>query len=175
MTKADSNQPRSGLVWLWLSGLMLVLDFVTKQLADNLLSYGVPKYVLPVFDLTLLYNKGAAFSFLATAGGWQRWFFAVIAIGVSAFLVQWLRRTPRTQWWMGLALSLVLGGALGNLYDRVVYGYVIDFLSFHYAGYYFPAFNLADTAITLGAIILIGDMLLNSQDKDDAEKSDANK
>ncbi|WP_027857405.1 signal peptidase II [Marinobacterium jannaschii] len=175
MTASDHNQPRSGLVWLWLSGLMFVLDFITKQLADRLLSYGVPEYVLPVFDLTLLYNKGAAFSFLATAGGWQRWFFALIAVAVSIFLVQWLRRTPRSQWWLGLALSLVLGGALGNLYDRVVYGYVIDFLSFHYAGYYFPAFNLADTAITLGAMVLIGDMLLNSQDKDIAEKSDGNK
>ena len=147
------------LIWLWLMVFVVAADLFSKQLATEMLEYATPYALLPIFDLTLLHNRGAAFSFLADAGGWQRWFFAVIAMVVSAVLLRWLQKTPRAIWWLGLALSLVLGGALGNLYDRVVQGYVIDFISLHYANYYFPAFNLADSAITLGAIILIVDMI----------------
>jgi signal peptidase II len=151
---------RSGsLVWLWLAAGVVMLDLWTKQIANSSLQYGVASPVLPVFDLTLLYNTGAAFSFLADAGGWQRWLFALVAIAVSAALVVWMQRTPRAQWWIGSALALVLGGALGNLYDRIVHGYVVDFISLHYGEYYFPAFNLADTAITVGAVLLIIDAL----------------
>lgn len=162
MSEAQVNEPEergSCLIWSWLALVLVALDLGTKHLAVSHLKYGEPNPVLPVFDLTLLFNTGAAFSFLSDAGGWQRWLFVAIAVVVSSVLVVWLKRTPRTIWWLGLALSLVLGGALGNLYDRAVQGYVIDFISLHYSNYYFPAFNIADTAITLGAIILILDML----------------
>lgn len=169
---ASSNRAqKSCLIWGWLALLVIVLDLGTKQLAERYLDYADPNFLLPVFDLTLLYNKGAAFSFLSDAGGWQRWLFAFIAVLVSVVIVIWLRRIERNQWWLGLALSMVLGGALGNLYDRVVLGYVIDFISLHYQGYYFPAFNLADSAITLGAVILIFDMLfLEAKRKPSKEK-----
>lgn len=153
-----THTTKSGLIWLWLSLLVIVLDLGSKQLASLLLNYGEPVTVLPVFDLTLLHNKGAAFSFLAGQNGWQRWFFAVIAVGVSSVLLVWLKRTPRQQAWLCCALALILGGALGNLWDRLTLGYVVDFISLHYAQYYYPAFNLADSAITVGAIMLIWDM-----------------
>ncbi|WP_432696820.1 signal peptidase II [Marinobacterium sp. YM272] len=149
----------SALRWLWLSAVVILLDLGSKYLADSRLTYADPVQILPVFDLTLLYNKGAAFSFLAAEGGWQRWLFILIALGVSLMLLVWMKRTPARVWWLGAGLSLLLGGALGNLYDRIVHGHVIDFISVHYAGWYFPAFNLADTAITCGAILLIIDML----------------
>lgn len=148
----------TALVWLWLVVLVLGLDLATKTLADNVLPYGVPHPQLPIFDLTLLHNKGAAFSFLANAGGWQRWFFTAVAVGMSVVLLVWMYRTPRNQLWLGSALALVMAGALGNLFDRVVYGHVIDFLSFHYQNRYFPAFNFADVAISCGAFMLIVDM-----------------
>ncbi|WP_299197748.1 signal peptidase II [uncultured Amphritea sp.] len=156
---------RTALAWLWLVVVVIVLDLFTKYQASTLLPYGIPHPQLPVFDLTLLHNTGAAFSFLAQAGGWQRWFFALIAMVVSIVLLVWMARTPYQQRWLGAGLALVLGGALGNLYDRVVQGYVIDFISLHYNGYYFPAFNLADTAITIGAGMLIIDMLWFSETK----------
>jgi signal peptidase II len=155
----DVNNSTSALRWLWITVLVILLDLGTKYWADAALIYAQPVPIFPFFDLTLLYNYGAAFSFLAGAGGWQRWFFAGIAIGMSVFLLVWLKRTPAQEWWMRLALALVLGGALGNLYDRIIHGYVVDFISLHYGGWYFPAFNLADTAITLGALLLIIDML----------------
>lgn len=150
--------------WLWLSLLVIVLDLGSKYLADSLLTYANPVPLLPVFDLTLLYNTGAAFSFLAGAGGWQRWLFVAIAIGMSAFLLHWMYRTPRSHYLLGVGLALVLGGALGNLYDRTVHGHVVDFISLHWEGYYFPAFNIADTAITLGTLALLVDMLFSRND-----------
>lgn len=156
---SNGSRHASALRWLWLTALVLVLDLSTKHLADSLLAYAQARPLLPVFDLTLLYNRGAAFSFLSAAGGWQRWLFILIALAVSALLLVWLRRTPARPWWPGCGLALLLGGALGNLYDRIVHGHVVDFISLHYAGWYFPAFNIADTAITLGAGLLIFDML----------------
>lgn len=150
------------LNWLWLTLLVVVLDLGTKWLATASLMYAQPVYVLPFFNLTLLHNPGAAFSFLADAGGWQRWFFTVIAAAVCAVLLQWLRTIPTQQWWMRIALTLIMGGALGNLYDRIIHGYVVDFISVHYGGWYFPAFNLADSAISIGAVILILDMVFFS-------------
>lgn len=150
--------------WLWLSLLVIVLDLGSKYLADSLLTYASPVPLLPVFDLTLLYNTGAAFSFLAGAGGWQRWLFVAIAMGMSAFLLHWMYRTPRSHYLLGVGLALVLGGALGNLYDRTVHGHVVDFISLHWEGYYFPAFNIADTAITLGTLALLVDMLFSRND-----------
>ncbi|EGH00229.1 Lipoprotein signal peptidase [gamma proteobacterium IMCC2047] len=150
---------RGKLIWLWLSVVVVVLDQLTKYLASANLEYGRPVELLPVFDLTLLHNTGAAFSFLAGAGGWQRWLFALLAAVVSVVLVVWLKRLKAHETWLAIALALVLGGALGNLYDRVVLGYVVDFISVHYQRYYFPAFNLADSGITVGAIMLIIDTL----------------
>ncbi|WP_432471163.1 signal peptidase II [Amphritea sp. HPY] len=164
-------QQRSALIWLWLVVVVVVLDLATKYLADTMLPYGIAHPQLPVFDLTLLYNKGAAFSFLSEAGGWQRWFFAIIAIVISGVLLVWMARTPVQQRWLGCSLALVLGGALGNLYDRVVHGYVIDYISLHYDQYYFPAFNLADTAISIGAVMLIIDMLFFSETEQNSDTS----
>ncbi|PIE20516.1 MAG: signal peptidase II [Neptuniibacter caesariensis] len=154
-----TSESSGSLIWLRLALAVVIVDLGTKYLADTFLVYADPNPILPFFDLTLLYNKGAAFSFLADAGGWQRWFFVAIAAVVSVVLVVWLQRTQRKVWWLGLGLSLILGGALGNLYDRAVMGYVVDFLSFHYGNYFFPAFNLADSAITVGATIMLLDML----------------
>lgn len=163
MTKTLETRA-SALRWLWLSLLVIVLDLGSKYLADSLLTYASPVPLLPVFDLTLLYNTGAAFSFLAGAGGWQRWLFVAIALGMSAFLLHWMHRTPRSHRLLGVGLALVLGGALGNLYDRTVHGHVVDFISLHWAGHYFPAFNIADTAITLGTLALLADMLFSRND-----------
>jgi len=159
MTAFTTERPEaSALRWLWLSLLVLALDLGSKYLADTLLTYASPVPLLPVFDLTLLYNTGAAFSFLASAGGWQRWLFVAIAVGMSLFLLHWMWRTPRAHKCLGIGLALVLGGALGNLYDRTVHGHVVDFISLHWGGDYFPAFNIADCAITLGTLLLLLDM-----------------
>lgn len=154
----DRHAGASALRWLWLTLLVLLVDLASKWLADQLLTYAEPVPLLPVFDLTLLYNTGAAFSFLAGAGGWQRWLFVAIAVGMSLFLLHWMRRTPFSQRCLGIGLALVLGGALGNLFDRSVHGHVIDFISLHWAHYYFPAFNIADCAITVGTGLLLIDM-----------------
>lgn len=161
--RTTSQQERSALIWLWLSALVIVLDIGTKQLAEAILLYAKPLHILPFLDFTLLYNKGAAFSFLADHSGWQRWFFTAISVGVSLVLVLWLKKLPRKSVWLAIALSLVLGGAIGNLFDRIVYGHVIDFISVHWQANYFPAFNIADSAITIGAIMLAIDALLEKR------------
>ncbi|WP_283789636.1 signal peptidase II [Bermanella sp. WJH001] len=155
----------SRLKWLWLAVLTIILDFATKQMAEHFLQYAQPVYVLPVFDLTLLYNKGAAFSFLANESGWQRWFFTLIAISVSSVLCVWLMKLKEHEKWLAISLSLVIGGALGNLYDRLAYGHVVDFIHVHWGPHYFPAFNIADSAISIGAVMLLIDSLF-LQNKD---------
>ncbi|MEW8428597.1 MAG: lipoprotein signal peptidase, partial [gamma proteobacterium symbiont of Ctena orbiculata] len=125
--------------WLWLSLLVIVLDQASKQLAESALTLYESVRVLPFFDLTLLYNKGAAFSFLSDQGGWQRWFFIVLAIVVCIVLVGWLWRLKREEQWVAVALSLIIGGAIGNVIDRILFGQIIDFLHFHYQQHYFPA------------------------------------
>ncbi len=146
---------RRPLRWLWLAAAVVVLDLATKALMSSMLSYGQPVEVLPFFNLTLLHNTGAAFSFLAGHPGWQRWFFALVAVGATIGLTIWMSRLKADEKLLGASLALIIGGALGNLYDRLVHGYVVDFLSFHVAGWYYPAFNVADIGITLGAIGLI--------------------
>ena len=153
----------SAIIWLWLAALVFVLDIATKQIAEAFLNYGEPVYLLPILDFTLLYNKGAAFSFLANEGGWQRWFFTAISLVVSIVLIVWLKKLPRTQLWLPIALALILGGALGNLFDRVLFGHVIDFISVHWEKSYFPAFNIADSAITVGAIMMAIDIFLEGK------------
>lgn len=149
--------------------VLILLDQWTKGLATDLLEYGRPVVVLPVFDLTLQHNTGAAFSFLAGAGGWQRWLFAVIASVVGVALAVWLSRLQRGQWLLATALTLILAGAVGNLWDRLTLGYVVDFISLHWGGRYFPAFNLADSAITVGAALMLLDMLVNPERKPNHE------
>ena len=148
------------LSWLWLSLLVLVIDQASKFYFEGKLEMFQQIVVIPdLFSWTLAYNTGAAFSFLADGGGWQRWLFAVIAVVVSAVLVVWLKRLGRDDTWLAIALALVLGGALGNLYDRIALGHVIDFILVHWQNrHYFPAFNFADSAITVGAIMLALDM-----------------
>ena len=148
------------LGWLWLSLLVLVLDQASKFHFEGTLSLYQQIVVIPdYFSWTLAYNTGAAFSFLADSSGWQRWLFALIALVVSAVLVVWLKRLKPTEIWLAVALALVLGGALGNLVDRVLFGHVVDFILVHWQHrWYFPAFNVADMAITGGAILLALDM-----------------
>ncbi|MEH6550495.1 MAG: signal peptidase II [Pseudomonadales bacterium] len=145
------------------SALIIVLDLWSKSVAVEVLSRGRIT-LFSWFDFALAYNTGAAFSFLSDAGGWQRWFFTAIAVLVSIFLVNWIRSLQKGQWILGLGLALVLGGAIGNVYDRLTLGYVVDFVSLHYDGYYWPAFNIADSAITVGAILLVWDMLVNGKE-----------
>lgn len=142
--------------WLSIAALVIALDQLSKLWVSGHFSYGEKLYVLGVFDLMLVHNTGAAFSFLSDAGGMQRWLFSIIAVAASIWIV-WLLRRHRQDRLFALALSLILGGALGNLIDRVAYGYVVDFLSFHWEQHYFPAFNLADSAISCGAFLLILD------------------
>jgi signal peptidase II len=143
--------------WLWLSLGVIALDQATKFLATRFLELYERVEVLPVLDFTLLHNTGAAFSLLAGASGWQRWFFIGLAGVVSILLLVWIWRTPRGEKLLPLALSLVLGGALGNVIDRIAHGYVVDFVHVHWGASYFPAFNIADSAITIGAGLLILD------------------
>ncbi len=150
-------------VWLGVALVIIALDQWTKTLASSQLSYGVPLEVLPVFNLTLLHNTGAAFSFLADAGGWQRWFFAILSAVVSVVLVVWLSRLKAEEKLLAASLAFILGGAVGNLWDRLLLGYVVDFIQVHYQSHYFPAFNIADSAITIGAGLMILDMFLNPE------------
>jgi signal peptidase II len=158
MPNAASRFGRLG--WLVLSVLVLVIDQVSKAHFEGSLEMFQQIVVIPdYFSWTLAYNTGAAFSFLADGGGWQRWLFALIAVVVSAVLVVWLKRLGRDDTWLAIALALVLGGALGNLYDRIALGHVIDFILVHWQNrHYVPAFNCADSAITVGAIMLALDM-----------------
>ncbi|MEW8340387.1 MAG: signal peptidase II [Candidatus Thiodiazotropha taylori] len=154
--------------WLWLSFVVILLDQLTKQMADRMLTLYEPVYVLPIFDLTLLYNKGAAFSFLSDQGGWQRWFFTVLAIVVTSILTVWLWRLKQQEKWVAVSLSLIIGGAIGNVIDRILFGHVIDFLHFHYQQHYWPAFNIADSAITLGVGIMLYDALVLAKRRDES-------
>jgi signal peptidase II len=150
---------RRALPWWLLAGAVVVLDQITKLLADAQLELHRAISVTPFFNLTLMYNEGAAFSFLADAQGWQRWFFIVLSSTVSIALVVWLTRLKRDETWLAIGLSLVLGGAVGNLVDRVVYGHVVDFIQVYYQQWYFPTFNVADSAISVGAVLLIASSL----------------
>ena len=149
---------RAWMRWLVLSAIVLALDLATKEWVSSVFQYGESRAVTPFFNLVLVHNAGAAFSFLAGAGGWQRWFFTVITIAISIVILVMLRRGHDNRV-LATGLALVLGGALGNLHDRVTLGYVVDFVQLHAGGYYFPAFNVADAAITAGVVLLIWDSL----------------
>ena len=145
--------PKAGY-WYALSGLVVILDQLSKWIVLANIELGQTIYVAPFWNWVLTYNPGAAFSFLADQAGWQRWFFAVLALGVSGWIALELRRHPE-QKLLSLALALVMGGALGNVIDRIRFGAVVDFIQWHAAGWYWPAFNVADSAITVGAILLV--------------------
>ena len=155
--------------WLWLSVLTVALDQLTKYIAEAELLLHKPVAVIPgFFNFTLMYNKGAAFSFLSDAGGWQRFLFAGLSTVISIFLLFWLRQISKDDEQkhnhiLQIAIALILGGAIGNLIDRALTGEVVDFIQVYYSTYYFPAFNIADSAITLGAGLLILDMILETR------------
>jgi signal peptidase II len=157
-------EPPAPYSWLWLfvSAAVVWADMVTKEWATEALTLYRPREILSWLNLTLAHNYGAAFSFLSEASGWQRWFFTLLATVVSLVLIVWVLRLPRREWRTGLALSLVIGGAIGNLVDRIQLGYVIDFIDVHYAGWHWPAFNVADSAISCGVVLLLLDALLHS-------------
>lgn len=161
---ADTKEaPRAPLArWLGLAALIIVFDQATKLYFENAFAYGQRLNVLPIFDFTLMYNRGAAFSFLASEEGWQRWLFTVLGIGAAA-VITWLLRRTHGQPRFCLALTLIMGGALGNVIDRVAYGHVIDFLLFYWRDWYYPAFNVADVAITCGAVLLVLDEILRAR------------
>jgi signal peptidase II len=147
--------------WLWLAVVVMALDQWTKSLIVDRFEEFDKVVLLPVLELMRLHNEGAAFSFLSTAGGWQRWVFVGLGVVVSAAILVWLRRLPpKGQGLLAAGLSLILGGALGNVIDRVLLGHVIDFIRVHWGEHYFPAFNVADSAITIGAALVILDNLL---------------
>ena len=141
--------------WLWISLLVVVVDQATKQIAEAQLIPHQPVNLLPFFDWYLTYNTGAAFSFLADAGGWQRWLFTVIAVIMSVLIVQWIKKLPAEETLTAISLCLILGGAIGNLIDRIYLGHVIDYIQIWLGSYPFPAFNIADAAISVGAAMLI--------------------
>jgi signal peptidase II len=151
------------LRWLALTGALIGIDQWSKHLVESTLSLYEARYYLPVFNLVRAHNQGAAFSMLAGASGWQRWAFSALAVAVSAALVVWLASLERRAHLLAAALALILGGALGNLIDRLRLGYVVDFLQVHWHAHYFPAFNVADSAITVGAAILLLDALISSR------------
>lgn len=164
--------------WLWLSAFVVLLDQVSKHLASQLLELYQSAEFIPLLQFTLLHNKGAAFSFLSSAGGWQRWVFSLFALVVSFIIVAWLRRLPSQEKWQAAGLALILGGALGNVIDRITLGYVVDFIDFYYPAEqclplfskvitsgtecHWPAFNIADSAIFVGVVLLIVDGIRSS-------------
>ncbi|AQS37539.1 signal peptidase II [Shewanella psychrophila] len=171
------NWKESGLRWYWVVVLIFIVDQVSKQwVLANFDLYESVK-LLPIFNFTYVRNYGAAFSFLSDAGGWQKWLFTFIAVGFSALLTFWLRKQPTKMWRLNLAYTLVIGGALGNLIDRLQHGYVVDFLDFYWNKSHFPAFNIADSAICVGAALIIIDSFisdrLEKQKKAQDEKSAA--
>jgi signal peptidase II len=160
MARAGGKKTGGGMLpWLALALLLLITDQFTKVLILGAYQLGDATRVTDFFNIVRVHNSGAAFSFLAAASGWQRWFFTAIGLGAAAFII-YLLRSHAGQRLFSFALACILGGAIGNVIDRLLHGYVVDFLDFHWAGYHFPAFNVADAAISVGAACLILDELL---------------
>lgn len=157
-------KPISPKSWYALAGLIVVLDQLSKWLVLSVMVPGEVIYVAPFWNWVLTFNPGAAFSFLADQPGWQRWFFTVLALGVSGWIAFELKKHPE-QKLMALALTLVMGGAIGNVIDRMRLGAVVDFIQWHAAGFYWPAFNIADSAISVGAVLLIIATLTHKEQK----------
>ncbi|MGM3190285.1 signal peptidase II [Dickeya dadantii subsp. dieffenbachiae] len=155
----------TGLRWLWLAALVLVVDLGSKQWVMTHFQLGESVSLVPFFNFTYAHNYGAAFSFLADKGGWQRWLFAVIALVIIVALLAMMHRSSASQKLNNIAYSLIIGGAIGNLADRLVHGYVIDFLDFYVGNWHYPTFNLADSAIVIGALLIVLEGFLASPQK----------
>lgn len=167
------------LKWAWISIIVILLDQLTKFYISDSLSLCRPGgcehiVLLPFFKFTLLHNTGAAFSFLSEAGGWQRWGLTILSSGVSAALLVWLYRLTKDERLLAVALALILGGAIGNLIDRVSLGYVVDFVVLHYDRFYFPAFNVADASISVGGALLVLDLILSARRGTGRDRQDNN-
>ena len=147
----------NALRWLWLTVPVIILDRATKALASAYLTMHEPVPLVGGLNLKLAHNEGAAFSLFRDAGGWQRWLFVVLALVAVVVIVGWLRRLPASQRWLACALALVLAGAVGNLWDRMVLGYVVDFIDVYYGDWHWPIFNVADSAVSIGAVMLVFD------------------
>ena len=156
MARSTSSNAPSLALWLGLALVVIVLDQFTKTLIVGYFQLGDSRTVTPFFNLGRSHNTGAAFSFLAGASGWQRWFFVGLGAAAAVFIV-WMLRTHPTQKLFCFAVTMIMGGALGNVIDRLLHGYVVDFIQVHHRGWYFPSFNVADSAITLGAVLLVID------------------
>lgn len=154
MSMAQVNQDNM-LKYLWISAIIIIADQATKWIANTQLEYHQAVAVFPYFEWFLSYNPGAAFSFLADAGGWQRWFFTILTIVISIILFVWIKKLEKDEKLTAIALCLILGGAIGNLIDRVLLGHVIDFIQVWLGSYPWPSFNIADSAISVGAVILL--------------------
>lgn len=171
----------TGLRWLWLTLLCLIIDQVTKHWVASTFDYQETLSVLPFFNLYYTHNEGAAFSFLANQGGWQRWFFTAIASIASIVFLVWMGKTPKQQRLLSIAFALILSGAVGNLIDRALFGYVIDFLDFYWGDSHFAAFNIADSVIFIGAALMILESFTNKETNNDSDsdtkkqKNDTNK
>ena len=159
-------------VYFSLAAVVILLDQITKWMADTQLTMHEQNPVMPFFNFTLMYNYGAAFSFLSNAGGWQRWFFTIIAVVISVVLVVWLLRLKSHEKWLGIGLALVLGGAIGNVIDRIRFGYVVDFIqwfaNWQESTYYWPAFNIADAAIFVGTALFLFSSFFVPDDPEEA-------
>lgn len=151
------------LKWIWLAIVVVVFDQLTKYIASTSLEMHQPLAVMPMFNWTLMHNPGAAFSFLANEDGWQRWFFATIAVVVSVVIFLWIKKLEQHQKWQAISLALILGGAVGNVIDRIWLGYVVDFIQIYYQQWYWPAFNIADSAISIGVVMIIVDSIKEYQ------------
>lgn len=164
-TKKTPRQPKpiGGLPWVWLSVLVVLLDQIVKFIIVAQIQPYNEVSVVPGFKLTLLFNTGAAFSFLNSQSGWQVWFFSIITIAICFVLLLWLQRLKASQVWLCIAIAFILGGAIGNLVDRLTLGYVIDYFLFYAGHWSWPAFNVADSAITIGAIMLVIDLLFKQK------------
>jgi len=165
----------TGLRWLWLTVIFLIIDQITKQWVANTFDYRETLAVFPFFNLYYVHNEGAAFSFLADQGGWQRWFFSAIAAIASIIFVIWMAKTPKQNRLLSIAFALILSGALGNLIDRVLFGYVIDFLDFHWQGSHFAAFNIADSVIFIGAALMIVESFTQQNSQKNNKKNEQQK
>jgi signal peptidase II len=165
----DSIKSKSGIWWLWISAIVVILDQWTKAVATSSLDLYHPIKVNLYLNWTLMHNEGVAFSILADQSGWQRWFISVVAIAIVIWLLYWLKQNLFKMKLLNSGLAFVIGGALGNIYDRLSLGYVIDFIEAHYNDNYWPAFNIADMAISFGAFLLILDLFF-TKSEDDAKK-----
>jgi len=173
--KAKLSPLQTGLQWLWLTVIFLILDQLTKYLAVTYIQPQEAIEVMPFFNLVIRYNPGAAFSFLADAGGWQVFFFSSLSIIVSLGILYWMYIIPANNRWLCCALALILAGALGNLYDRLMIGEVVDFIDWYYGEHHWPAFNIADSVILLGAVMMLLDGFVNPEEPRSEETSSEEK